>query len=67
MDVMCPSSTVTRGCSRISFPRKSRRAVIVLVISVLPLRKDIATGGTSKRLSPPRSDLGGEKMENPGN
>jgi hypothetical protein len=41
---MCPSSTVTRGYSTISLPRKSRRAVIVLVISVLPLRKDIATG-----------------------
>ena len=43
MEVICPSSTVTSGYSTISFPRKSRRAVIVLVISVLPLRKDIAT------------------------
>ncbi len=44
MEVMCPSFTVIRGCSTISFPRKSCRAVIVLVISVLPLTKDIATG-----------------------
>jgi hypothetical protein len=29
---MCPSSTVTSGYSTISFPRKSRRAVMVLVI-----------------------------------
>ena len=44
MEATCPSSTVISGCSTISLPRKSRRAVMVLVISVLPLRKDIATG-----------------------
>jgi hypothetical protein len=32
MEVMCPSSTVISGYSKISLPRKSRRAVIVLVI-----------------------------------